>query len=138
MSRRRELRESTGRDDERGFTTVQYVATIGLSMLLLVMFANLLVDLYARGAIRDALDEAVRTSAPKGADPGVCEERADDVMSSLLRGPLADDIRITCRTEDGVVLAHAEGTLPSWLPLVMPAWDVSLDASMRAESEAES
>ena len=40
--------------DERGFLTVQYVLAVGLSFILLVLVANLLVDLYARAAVRDA------------------------------------------------------------------------------------
>ena len=61
---------------ETGFTTVQYVAVVAMSLVLLVLVANLLVDLYARGAIRDALDEGVRAGAPAGAGPSDCERRA--------------------------------------------------------------
>ena len=49
------------------FTTIQYVIAVAWSLVLLVLIANLLVDLYARGAVRDALDDGVRAGAPAGA-----------------------------------------------------------------------
>ena len=64
--------------------TVQYVATVGLSLILLVLFANLLVDLYVRGAVRDALDEGVRAAAPAGSGRHECEERAHEVVDGLV------------------------------------------------------
>ena len=102
MSRRRVEHDQAR--DERGFTTVQYVATVGLSLVFLVLFANLLVDLYARGAVRDALDEGVRTAAPAGTRHAACAKHVrDEVLDGLLRGPLADDIRSvrTGRLDDG-------------------------------------
>ena len=45
-------------------TTVQFVAATALSLLVFVMMANLVVDLYARGAIRAAVDEGARAGAP--------------------------------------------------------------------------
>jgi hypothetical protein len=113
---------------------VQYVATVGISLVLLVLFANLLIDLYARGAIRDALDEGVRAAAPRGSSPHACEARAAEVLSGLLHGPVGHNVHITCRADAGVMEAHASGSLPSWLPMVVPRWRVSLQATMRVES----
>jgi len=107
-------------DPEGGFTTVQYVATVGLSLIFLVLFANLLVDLYARGAVRDALDEGVRAAAPAGTDARVCEARADEVLDGLLRGRLGDDIRVECGSDGSTMVARAEGSLPSWMPALVP------------------
>jgi hypothetical protein len=124
----------TDRESEHGFATIQYVLTVGLSLLLLVLFANLLVDLYARGAVRDALDEGVRAAAPRGADVRACEARAEEVLDGLLHGPFGRDIRIACRGDAGAVVAHAEGALPSWLPIAVPPWHLDLEARMRVES----
>jgi hypothetical protein len=110
------------------------VATVAFSLLLLVLFANLLVDLYARGAVRDALDEGVRAAAPRHADVGACEARAKEVLDGLLHGPFGRDVRISCRAEPGAVVASADGTLPSWLPLAVPPWHLGLEARMRVES----
>ena len=49
---------------DRGMATVQYVVTAGLSLLLFVAFANLIVFQYGRGVVRAALDEGVRAGAP--------------------------------------------------------------------------
>jgi hypothetical protein len=127
---RREPSEPAGED---GFTTVQYVATIALTMLLLVLFANVLVDLYARGAVRDALDEGVRAAAPRSGSVQVCEARADEVVSGLLHGPFGRNVHIDCENAGGVVRARARGSFPSWLPGVAPSWRVALQAEMRVE-----
>ena len=87
---------------------MQYVATVGLSLIFLVLFANLLVDLYARGAVRDALDEGVRAAAPAGTDARVCEARADEVLDGLLRGRLGDDIRVECGPDGSTMVARAK------------------------------
>src|SRR6185369_11572384 len=67
------------RRDEGGFTTLQYVVATGFSLVLFVLVANLLVDLYARGAVRDALDEGVRAQVPGAAPADACEARARGV-----------------------------------------------------------
>ena len=64
------------RDD--GFTTIQYVIAVAWSLLLLVLVANFLVDLYARGAVRDALDEGVF-------EDGLGAERLEHVERALRR-----------------------------------------------------
>jgi hypothetical protein len=125
------VRRANRRQD--GFTTVQYVATVGLSLVFVVLFANLLVDLYARGAVRDALDEGVRAAAPVGADASLCEQRSKEVLDGLLRGRLGDDIRVSCREDGAAMVARGEGTLPSWLPAIVPSWRVSLEARMQRE-----
>jgi hypothetical protein len=113
-----------------GFTTIQYVTATALSLVLLVLVANLLVDVYARGAIRDALDEGVRTGAPAGRTAADCEAKAREVLDGLLRGPVGDDVTVTCTRVGAAMTAHAEGALASWLPVVIPPWHVTFDASM--------
>jgi hypothetical protein len=108
--------------DERGFLTVQYVLAVGLSFILLVLVANLLVDLYARAAVRDALEEGTRAVVPVDAAPGACVDRANDVVQNLLRGPIGRGINIRCETTLGIVTATADVRLPSWLPGLTPDW----------------
>ena len=116
------------RDD--GFTTIQYVTATALSLILLVLVANLLVDVYARGAIRDALDEGVRAGAPAVRTAVDCEAKAREVLDGLLRGPVGADVTVTCERDGSVMTAHAEGTLSSWLPALVPDWSFSFDAAM--------
>jgi hypothetical protein len=123
--------ESHARRDD-GFTTIQYVTATALSLVLLVLIANLLVDVYARGAIRDALDEGVRAGAPVGRAAADCEAKVREVLDGLLRGPVGDDVTVTCAREGTAMTAHAEGSLPSWLPMLVPGWRFTFDASMDA------
>jgi hypothetical protein len=118
--------------DERGFLTIQVVAATGLSLLLLALVANLLVDLYARAAIREALDEGVHAAVPVDARDGACEARADEVLHDLLRGPIGDDVTITCEAAALHSRARADVTLPSWLP-GLPAWTFTVGASAHRE-----
>ena len=74
------------RRGEGGFTTIQYVVATGFSLLLFVLAANLLVGLYERGAVRDALDEGVRAGVPVAAGADDCLLRAHDVVRSIASG----------------------------------------------------
>ena len=73
------------------------MVAVAWSLVLLVLVANFLVDLYARGAVRDALDDGVRAAAPASVPGPVCEQRAHEVLRGLVRGPLVD-ARIRCST----------------------------------------
>ena len=95
--------------------------------MLLVLIANVLVDLYARGAVRDALDDGVRRRAPVGASAAACEARADEVVSGLVRGPLLD-ASLHCAESGAFVVADAQVTLHSWLPMLVPDWHLHLRA----------
>jgi hypothetical protein len=110
-----------------GFTTIQYVIAVAWSLVLLVLVANLLVDLYARGAVRDALDDGVRAGAPVGSSVATCEARAREVVTGLVRGPLLHT-HVRCEYAGAFVLADAQVTLRSWLPMLVPDWHMHLHA----------
>jgi len=116
-----------------GFTTVQYVISVGWSLVLLVLVANFLVDVYARGAVRDALDDGVRAGAPSSRPVAACEARAHEVVSSLVRGPLVT-AAVHCDAQNGLVIADARVSLQSWLPMLVPDWRFSLHAVAQQES----
>ena len=118
---------------QAGFTTIQYVAVVAFSLLLLVLVANLTVNQYARGVISDALSEGARAGAVAGAGPDECAARAHGVIDGLLRGPVGDGVVVSCRREGDLIVARAEGRLPSWLPMVVPDWHVSHVAAMQVE-----
>jgi hypothetical protein len=120
------LRQPRGAD-QSGFTTIQYVIAVAWSLLLLVLIANLLVDLYARGAVRDALDDGVRAGAPVGASVAACEQRAHEVVTGLVRGPALRTV-VHCREDGAFVVADAQVTLRSWLPMLLPDWHMHLHA----------
>lgn len=116
--------------DQGGFATIQYVLATGFSLVLLVLVANFTVDLYARGAVRDALDEGARAAVPLGATVADCEARAKAVVAQLLGGRRRADIRVRCRHDGDWIRADARVRLRSWLPLV-PDWRFELRAVAR-------
>ena len=66
--------------------TVQYVAATAMSLLVFVALANAVVDLYARGVVRAAVDEGARAGATLDVTPTECEQRARDVLRQPARG----------------------------------------------------
>jgi hypothetical protein len=115
-------------DSERGFATIQYVLAVGLSFVLLVLIANLLVDLYARGAVREALDEGTHAAVARDASPAACEQHARSALTGLLRGPMGRDVDVQCRLLPTTVTATADVQLPSWLPFLVPDWSFTVRA----------
>jgi hypothetical protein len=120
-------RRRSPRRGEGAFTTIQYVIAVAWSLVLLVLIANLLVDLYARGAVRDALDDGVRAGSPAGASVAACEQRAHEVVTGLVRGPLLQTT-VHCAVDGAFVVADAQVTLRSWLPMLIPDWHMRLHA----------
>jgi hypothetical protein len=118
---------------ESGFTTIQYVVATGFSLLLFVLIANLLVDLYARGAVRAALEEGVRAAVPATTGPEDCEARAREVIASIAGGSLLRVHEIGCAYEGEMLVARARVSLRSWLPLAVPDWQLQLSARARPE-----
>ncbi|MHB1499472.1 MAG: hypothetical protein ACYCXN_16375 [Acidimicrobiales bacterium] len=95
--------------------------------LLLVLFdgaTNLVLDEYAKGAMRTAVDEAARAGAAAGGSLAACEDEAARVRSGLLRGGYGADVMVSCGVVDGgagtggLMVASASGSLPSLLPAV--------------------
>ncbi len=120
------------RRDQDGFTTLQYVVATSFSLVLFVLVANLLVDLYTRGAVRDALDEGVRAAVPMTSTAADCEARVNEVIRSVAGGSLlrVDDLR--CE-RDGDSVVALDVALLSWLPTLVPDWQLQLRASARQE-----
>ncbi|MFM8971815.1 MAG: hypothetical protein ACKOOG_04065 [Actinomycetota bacterium] len=132
---RRRVTGSGNGVDERGLTTVQYVTAVGFSLLLFVLLANLVVDLYARGAVRSALEEGARAAVPIDvAFPGsACATRARDGVDAVLGGSLVRVQDLECRVAEGRIVARARLVMPSWIPAVVPGWSVTLRATARRE-----
>lgn len=118
---------------ESGFSTIQYVVATGFSLLLFVMVANLLVDLYERGAVRDALDEGVRAAVPVGTSAADCLARTHEVVMSIASGSSLRIDDVSCVGDGDRVLATARVSLRSWFPMLLPDWRLSLRASAHRE-----
>ncbi|TMK63216.1 MAG: hypothetical protein E6G60_08445 [Actinobacteria bacterium] len=107
-------------------TTVQYVAAAGLALIVFVMLANFVVFLYARGAVRAALDEGARAGSRADASAAACESRARAVLHDLLGGALGAGVRVSCIDFFNVMTSRADVTLRGWLPGIVPDWTFQL------------
>jgi hypothetical protein len=116
-------------------TTVQFVMATALSLMVFVMLANFVVALYARGAIRAAVDEGARAGAPVDATNADCRRRGDDALNNLLGGAMRSGVHLDCVDDLGTVRARADVTLRGWLPLVAPDWSFSLTGTAVKERE---
>ncbi|MDF1597370.1 MAG: hypothetical protein P1T08_14930 [Acidimicrobiia bacterium] len=116
---------------ERGMATPQFVLAAGLSLLLFVTFANLIVFQYGRGVVRAALDEGVRAGAPLGASPDDCQDRIDSFVGDLLGGEMGRGVETGCGLDGNLVVANARVQFEGW---VVPDWEFSLTATAVKET----
>ena len=104
---------------EDGNAAVVSLVAIGLCLIVFFMAANLIVDSYAQGVLRTAVDEGAQTGAAQGAPGGAvgaCQAKEAEVMSGLLSGPFAKDVNLSCAVAGDAITASASGRLPGWLP----------------------
>ena len=99
------------------------------------MLANFVVDLYARGAIRAAVDEGARAGAPIDSSVAECERRAQDALDDLLGGAMRSGVRVDCVESPGTIRAQATVVLHGWLPGVVPDWSFSLTGTAVKERD---
>ncbi len=105
---------------ETGFITIQVVVAVAFSLVLLIMLANVIIFEYARGVVRAALDEGVRTGSRALASERECLRRIHDVIDGML-GAMADEVEVTCQDEGDHVEASARADFEAWVPGV-PNW----------------
>jgi hypothetical protein len=113
---------------EGGVTSVQFLLAAALALSLFLVFANLVVVQYGRGALRSALEQGVRAGA-LAASTAACEVKTREVLDELLGGRMSDGLSLVCGMAGGRVNAEAAVSFESWTPL----WP-DFDISMRAES----
>ena len=118
-----------------GMTTIQFVTATALSLFVFVLLANLVVALYARGAVRAAIDEGARAGAPVDSSVAECERRANDALDALLGGRMRSGVRVGCVDNFGTVRARAEVVVAGWIPGVVPDWSFTLTAAAVKEHE---
>ena len=104
------------------------VGVLGIALLTLVFVGamNLVVDEYAKGAIRTAVDEGAQAGAAAGGSVTVCRAEAAQVRRDLLPGPFGAGVVVTCGVQGDTVVAAAQGYLPTLVPPV-PRVHVSIE-----------
>lgn len=98
--------------------TIQYVWGVALSLVFLVVVANLVAFQYGRGVVRSALDEGARAGSRATATAAECQGRARQVLDQLLGGTLGDDVSVACEDLGDRIVASAEGSFPAWIAVV--------------------
>lgn len=119
--------------DQGGYVTPAFVAASGLTLVLLVILADLLLLHYAQGVLHAAAEQAAREGAATGS-VAACEARASFVVDSGL-GRLGDgvDPPVCAIGPDGVTV-ELEANLQGWTPLV-PATRRRASASVHTTVE---
>ena len=108
-----------------GAATLQYVVATAFVLVVFVGLTNLVVDLYARWAVRAAVDEAVRAGARVDASAAQCCGRVPTTCSTdLLGGRLRAGVDVSCAERVDVVTATADVRLPGWL--LLPDWSFTV------------
>ena len=111
---------------ERGSTVVVGAAGIAFLLVIFAGCTNFILDEYAKGALRTAVDEAAQAGAAAGGSLQACQAEAEQVQRGLLHGSFGADVTITCQViAGGLMLATASGDLPSLVPAV-PRLQVSV------------
>ena len=127
---------------ERGFATVEYMAAVLFSLLLLVGVTNVIAVQYAKGVLRAAVDEGVRDAARLMTEGGRedaavvvarCQHRVDEVRHNLLRGSMAERLSSRCTATDTKVTATIEGHFDGWLPRI-PDFDARTEGTATREA----
>lgn len=110
------------RDD--GYYSAEFVAVVALSLLLLVLIANVIVVQYGRGVVRSAAEEGAQAGSRLGSSAAECVSRSQDVIDGLLGGPLGANVMPTCAVTGDRVSSTVSYTFTPWLPL-LPAFSGS-------------
>jgi hypothetical protein len=117
--------------DERGFISVEVVAAVATTLLVLVAVVNIILVQYGRGVIRAAADEGARAGAVFSADPvGSCRERQAEVLAGLDK--LLNVTEQSCVIVNGEVRATVTATFPSIAPGV-PTFEDTATATSTQE-----
>ena len=116
-------RAARARGDD-GFVTAQFVAAVALSLLVLVLVANVILVQYARGVVRAAAEEGAQAGSRLTATQADCQTRATEVLDGLLGGSMGDTVTVACRVGPTEVAVTVEYSFTPWLPLI-PSWSGS-------------
>jgi hypothetical protein len=119
-------------DAESGSAVVEFVLVTTVALVLTLALAQLALFLFERNVLLGSLAEGARVAAAAGRTVGDGQARAAELLSQSAGGLVADKVAITGQASGDLVVLHAAGTLPSFVPFV-PGLPVRLTASMHKE-----
>lgn len=109
---------------DRGISSVQFLLSSALGLLMFLILANLVVVQYGRGAIRSALEQGARAGALTE-DATECVARAEEVIGQLLGGRMSDGLDLECTASGSAMVASGTGSFESWTPMI-PDFEIAI------------
>ncbi len=111
--------EGEERSCQAGFTSLQFAVMAFFAMVIFAFVVNLVAIQYQRGAVRVAVDEAVRHGAAAGRTELDCERLAAQILSDpdsgLIAGGLGATIDVKCAVSGREMVAAATGVSEWWM-----------------------
>ena len=117
---------------EAGAAVVEFVLVSVVALVLAMSVAQLGLFLWERNALMGSLSEGARVAAAEGRTVADGRRVAAELLRRSAGGRVADAVPIDGVEADGLVVLHAEGTLPSFVPGV-PGLPVRMTARMHEE-----
>jgi Flp pilus assembly protein TadG len=117
---------------ELGAAVVEFVLVSVVALALAIAVAQLGLYLWERNALMGSLSEGARVAATQGRTVADGRRVAVDLLERSVGGRVASAVPIEGTESGGLVVLHAEGTLPSFVPGV-PGLPVRMTARMHEE-----
>ncbi len=95
------------------------------TIFLLVVFVgavSVVLDEYAQGALRTAVDEAAQAGAAAGGSVATCVRKGEQVGTGLWPGPGGVGVTVTCHVEGDEMVASVAGIMHGFSPPVPPVY----------------
>jgi Flp pilus assembly protein TadG len=115
---------------ERGAAVVEFVLVAVVALALAMAVAQLGLFLWERNALMGSLSEGARVAATEGRTVADGQRVAVDLLRRSAGGRVASAVPIEGAESGGLVVLHAQGTLPS----LVPGLPVRMTARMHQEA----
>jgi Flp pilus assembly protein TadG len=117
---------------EQGAAVVEFVLVSVVALALAMAVAQLGLFLWERNALMGSLSEGARVAATEGRTVADGRRVAVDLLQRSVGARVASSVPIEGAESGELVVLHAEGTLPSFVPGV-PGLPVRMTARMHEE-----
>jgi Flp pilus assembly protein TadG len=117
---------------EHGAAVVEFMLVSVVALALAMAVAQLGLFLWERNALMGSLSEGARVAATEGRTVADGRRAAADLLQRSVGARVASAVPIEGTEAGGLVVLHAEGTLPSFVPGV-PGLPVRMTARMPEE-----
>lgn len=118
-----------------GLATIEIMAIIGTSFLLLIFITNLVAIQFGLGVLRASADEGARAGSRVSIDPvASCLRKQDDVLKGL--GKMAKNLDRSCNVVNGRINAQNSAAFSIWLFALPDVKQTASASSIKEERPA--